>query len=282
MFPWLSTIAQNYERYKFQMLKFHFRTGAPTSTPGNIGMYVDYDATDPAPTSKLVAYANRNYSDGPIWANSTFVATREDLDRLPSYYVFDGNTTEIDHALDLSDLGVLNVITSMDSSPNLSGELFVEYEVRLMTPSPRPAPAAVTRLQTEDVVVTTTDPVSPFGADGFEFNSGISPLSDNIITWASGLAIQFATDFYGTLVLHLSGSSVTAGDNFYSGGGTGTTVTSSSLVGGEVDGDSLGASLIYQITANAGQYFTLLNVLSGAWATCRVIASQSKLGVHNH
>lgn len=285
MFPWLSGIAMNYERYRFTSLKFHFRTGAPTSTPGKLGMYADYDASDPVPTTKAVAFANRNYVDSPIWANCTWTAAASDLRRLPSYYVYDGNTTETDHALDLSDLGILVLVTSMDSSPNLSGELFVEYTVQLMTPSPRSALTVVQRDETEDVFFSPAENPAdalPFGPTADAFNSGISPLSDTLFTWASDTAIQFSEDFYGTLSIVFQGTGFTPGITWFNmTAGAGTTVSNFGSVVQSISADQTTLTLTYVLTALTGQYLTVYDLFSyGAIAFVSIIGQRSKPGAH--
>lgn len=287
MFPWLSNLAMNYERYKFLSLKVHFRTGAPTTSPGKLGIYADYDATDPAPTTKQLAYANRNFVDCPIWGNCTWTAASEDLRRLPSYYVYDGNTTEVDHALDLSDLGVLNVCTSMDPSPNLSGELFVEYVVQLMTPSPRlpiatPQPPA---RQTEDVSLSLEglESVEPFGPSSTFFNAGITPLSDNLVIWASNTALQFVSDFYGIVSIVLQGTGAEEGPAWHNNeAGVGTTA---SILGGAtqtISTDQTSIVLSYVVNALTGQYLTVYELFSFSTLVSMALKmSASKPGAHS-
>lgn len=285
MFPWLSGIAANYERYRFTSLKFHFRTGAPTSTPGKLGMYADYDASDPVPTTKSVAFANRNYVDSPIWANCTWTASASDLRRLPSYYVYDGNTTETDHALDLSDLGILVLVTSMDSSPNLSGELFVEYVVQLMTPSPRAALTVVQSGETEDVFFApASDPTDalPFGPTADLFNAGTTALSSSLFQWASDTAIQFTGDFYGTLSIIFQGTGFASGTTWFNDtAGAGTTVEQFGLASQSISSDQSTLTLNYVITALAGQYLTVYDLFTYfAISYVSIVGQRSKPGAH--
>lgn len=46
LFPWLSQIALQFEKYKFNYIKIHYRPVCPTSTSGVVGMCIDYDPAD--------------------------------------------------------------------------------------------------------------------------------------------------------------------------------------------------------------------------------------------
>ena len=56
-FPWLSRLAANFESYKFESLSYHVTTMSSTATRGTLGVAIDYDASDPAPTTKVQALA---------------------------------------------------------------------------------------------------------------------------------------------------------------------------------------------------------------------------------
>jgi hypothetical protein len=278
MFPWLSNLALNYERYRFEKLEFEWRTGQPTTSPGRVGLYVDYDMADPAPTTKAQAYTSRGYVDGPVWENLKYRADKEDLHRLKEFYVYDG-IADAAHAQDLVDLGNLTIVTAMDSSPASPGaELFVDYVVRLINPQARAAPRVI-EPETEDVVLTA--PSTNFFGTLAEFIAGTSLASDPIASWASDTAIQFAESFYGTLTVTGNGVDVAPGAQF-NDLGTGSTVTMIEQVSATGDGTTF--SLVYVISALANQYFTMVNILTwvGALTNIRVLLSTSKPTVHEH
>jgi len=176
----------------------------------------------------------------------------------------------------------------MDSSPNLSGELFVEYVVQLMTPSPRappntPAPPGPV-VQTEDVLMNFVDTQSlePFGASDTVFNAGISPQSDNIVQWASSTAIQFLSDFYGTVAITFTGVGATAGVQWLMANlGNGTTASVVDVVSQTISDDQTTINILATIGAFAGQYVTVYDLFSFAsLISTRLIVSVSKQNVH--
>jgi hypothetical protein len=132
-FPWLSAIAQRFESYIFEALKFDFETEAPTSTAGSAIISLDYDASDGAPTTKTQAMAFRSAVRSPSWSNCQLVGLKEDLMKRKSYFVRRG-AIPANTDLKLYDTGNLNLCTIAQGNTNTLGELYVEYTCRLMTP----------------------------------------------------------------------------------------------------------------------------------------------------
>jgi len=133
-FPWLSQIASRYESYRFNALRFDYETEAPSSLGGSLVLALDYDASDPAPVSKQQALAFRESVRSAPWKECRHVSLSEDLNKQKSYFVRNGSqpsTTDIK----TYDVGNLNVITQgVTTASSTCGELYVEYDVTLMTP----------------------------------------------------------------------------------------------------------------------------------------------------
>jgi len=68
LFPWLSTIAGSYEKYRFESVKFEFVSSVPTSFPGRLYVAFDYDYDDNVPNDKTAIMTNKTAADYPIWA----------------------------------------------------------------------------------------------------------------------------------------------------------------------------------------------------------------------
>jgi len=133
-FQWLSKIAANFESYKFKRLVFDYETEAPSSLGGTLVMAVDYDASDPVPTTKQVALATRGAVRSAPWSPCCHRSIKEDLEKQKSYFVRPG-LQPANTDIRLWDVGNLNVITQGISSNSATcGELYVEYTVLLMTP----------------------------------------------------------------------------------------------------------------------------------------------------
>jgi len=132
-FPWLSSVARNYESYKFNFLKFVFETTSPTSAPGTVILTVDYDAADAAPGSKMEALSYENAVRTAPWNSVVHSSSDQALSKRKSYFVRPGaqpSGTDIR----LYDTGNLYVIVTGSPPSQSLGELYVEYDVTLSTP----------------------------------------------------------------------------------------------------------------------------------------------------
>jgi hypothetical protein len=133
-FPWLSRVAANYESYLFHKLKFVYATEAPSTLAGTAMLTVDYDATDAPPGDKVQFMSYRSSVRSAVWTNCVHVSLAEDLKKSKTYYVRNGvQPPETD--LKTMDVGNLFYATQGVGLEQFAvGELYVEYEVKLMTP----------------------------------------------------------------------------------------------------------------------------------------------------
>jgi hypothetical protein len=133
-FPWLSKIAANFESYRFSKLKFCYETEAPSSLGGTQVLAVDYDASDVAPTTKQQALAYRDSVRSPPWQNCTHNSLKEDLSKQKTFFVRYG-AQPANTDIKLYDTGNLFAINQgVTTGGAVTGELYVEYDVLLMTP----------------------------------------------------------------------------------------------------------------------------------------------------
>jgi hypothetical protein len=150
MFPWLSQIAVNFESYVFRSLKFLFETDAATTTPGSLLLAVDYDAHEDLPTDKQEMMSRRDAQRSPVWNACVVDCKKEDLHKRKTYYV--GNSAVPSSSYQLvgsnikSDDRLENVGEFIAASSNCTstaqlGELYVEYEIELLTPDSSFEPA---------------------------------------------------------------------------------------------------------------------------------------------
>jgi len=144
MFPWLSSIADKFESYVFRSLKFFFETDAPSTAPGSVLLAVDYDPTEPIPTSKQELMSKRAATRTAAWTSVAMPCVKEDLHKRKSYFVNSDivSTTYYNQAANrediadirLNDTGEFLIASSNCASSQQLGELYVEYEVELLTP----------------------------------------------------------------------------------------------------------------------------------------------------
>lgn len=132
-FPWLSTIARSYESYRFESLQFEFRTVASSTSTGTVILTIDYDSYDASPTSKQQALAYRSAASSQPWLGCKIYPEREDLNKRTSYFVLPGPVTTGQDA-NLYNTGFLYVCTAGQADTSIVGELYADYQVRLMTP----------------------------------------------------------------------------------------------------------------------------------------------------
>jgi len=187
-FPWLSGIAPSYESYRFRKLRFRYETTSATSTVGTVMLVVDYDAADSVPASKAELMSNFHAVRTAPWAPVEFVCDQRNLDKFGGQgrYVRVGAVAGTD--IKTYDVGNLVIATSDFAAAVMPGELYVEYEVELMTPQ-----SALSSLSARSgrVVgnISVTD-LSPFGSDpiisGSAIVSAVSGPTDTFTIGPSG------------------------------------------------------------------------------------------------
>lgn len=136
VFPWLATIASRFESYLFRTLRFIYEMQSSTSNSGTVMIVIDYDTVDPPPASKeqMMSYVGATRS--PPWFACVFNSAPGDLRKAKTYYV--NATEENPPGTDPKTYFVGNVYCATEAG-NLAaaqswGELYVEYEVDLLTP----------------------------------------------------------------------------------------------------------------------------------------------------
>lgn len=134
LFPWLSQLATRYESYIFHSLKFEYETTVSSTTAGTVALAVDYDAADGLPTSKQQMLAYKGAVRTVPWAPCENVSDKQDLLKfgVQRYIRSGGLVANLD--IKTYDVGLLVVGTSGMANTNTVGELFVTYDVELMTP----------------------------------------------------------------------------------------------------------------------------------------------------
>lgn len=66
-FPWLSTIAAGFQKFRWQSLRYFFSGSCPTTTTGKTWIQLSYDALDSAPTTLALTMQSEDASTGPAW-----------------------------------------------------------------------------------------------------------------------------------------------------------------------------------------------------------------------
>jgi len=138
-FPWLSTIAKQFEKYQFEKLAFIYKKEvsefATAGSTGKVMMSVDFDAADAAPTLKQQIEDTVPHADAMPCQSFSLVVDPRDMTPL----VTDGKFVRIGglpgHTdVKTYDVGNLNIATQGIASNTEVGELHVAYRIRLMKP----------------------------------------------------------------------------------------------------------------------------------------------------
>jgi len=137
-FPWLSTLAQRFEKYRFQYLQFYYkREVSEFATNGQVGkvmMSFDSDASDPGPSGKQQLEDTEPHVDAMPCENMSFdIPTRELARMTDAFFVRPGG---LPGGSDIKtyDVGNLNVATIGIQNNVSVGELHVRYRVELLIP----------------------------------------------------------------------------------------------------------------------------------------------------
>lgn len=137
-FPWLATVAQNYQQYKFHGLIFEFRsliTDFVTSgAPGVVVMATNYNADSPAYNTKQ-EMENSEYavSTKPTINLMHGVECALDQTVLSQLYVRTG-ALPVGQDLKFTDLGLFQLASQLNPAGSLIGELWVSYCVEFFKP----------------------------------------------------------------------------------------------------------------------------------------------------
>lgn len=129
-FPWLSTIAAGYEKYKFTRVALRYTSSCPTSTSGKVILAYDYDSSDALPPDVASIYNSEGHLSLAPWDSALMEFPTDSIPRFIS-----DNSTSDPKLVDLGKLLVCNY-GQLPSDPATIGEVFVEYTVLLMVPQP--------------------------------------------------------------------------------------------------------------------------------------------------
>jgi len=183
LFPWLSTIAKQFEKYQFEKLTFVYKKEvseyATAGQTGKVIMSVDFDAADPPPGTKQQMEDTIPHADAMPCQSFSLPLAPRDLAPTATDAKF-VRVGGLPGATDIKtyDVGNLNVATQGITSNSEVGELHVVYRVRLMKPilenlAGAPANNQVTQFISSagEVLTTATDYQILFAdvtsADGF-------------------------------------------------------------------------------------------------------------------
>lgn len=132
-FPWLSTIARRYDKYRINKLIFAYETDCSTSTAGTVMLVPDFDSSDSAPTNKVNALSYQESVRGQAWTAFQSQISKQNLSASPQYYTA-GGAPPSGTDPKLYQVGNLFLCTQGMASTAVVGELWIVYDITLITP----------------------------------------------------------------------------------------------------------------------------------------------------
>lgn len=136
-FPWLSSIAKLFDKYKFHKLKFIYVNNVATSSPGNVSIGVDFDTLDATPASSVGMSNLAKFKTFAPWRSEELDIPVNRRGNNLWLYTSDANSsagTNVD--LKTYNLGKFFVSTEGMSASQTAGYVLVEYDVELLDKNP--------------------------------------------------------------------------------------------------------------------------------------------------
>lgn len=133
-FPWLSRVAQMYERYELLELTLLYEPFCSTATAGVVYLAVDPDPNDSGPSDKGQMCNYEHMARSSAWAPSRLGVKGSVFSTLSRWHFIRGANAQ-PSTIATSDVGNMLLATFGMSGTASVGELYVSYRVRLSTPS---------------------------------------------------------------------------------------------------------------------------------------------------
>jgi hypothetical protein len=131
-FPWLSQIANAYEKFSVKQIQYRYCSESPTSTTGAVFLSPEYNPQDAPPSSKLETFQNEDTVRTVPWEDVTCKIPTKYLKVYNEYFIRLGNMANSD--LKTYDPLVLNVCTQGNANGGTIGEIWVDYQIELINP----------------------------------------------------------------------------------------------------------------------------------------------------
>jgi hypothetical protein len=248
-FPWLSTLADRYESYKFHKLHFIYETTKSASTDGSVQGLIDFDAADAAPTTKALFMGHANAVRAAVWQEFVFDARARDLHKFASERYVRSAAPAANLDIKTYDVGNFFIGVAGCADTSAIGELYVEYDVEFTTPQLNPAVAIaaaepLTQFLVQYGVRAATDVL---GSAPVSYGASYCTAATNTLTFTvAGDYLVEVSAAYGTSILGNSGGTATVSFSGTPQGNTqlgvitasvGQTLVFSSVSGSPTSGD---------------------------------------------
>lgn len=126
-FPWLSTIAGNFDKYRIIKCSIELVSNQATNVGGRIGVGFDYDSTDPLPADRTEFFSLTHHSECSVWDSLVFdIPLQGGVRFVNSHTVTDSKLIDYGQVIIMADQIVA-------TNSNL-GDAIISYTVELIDP----------------------------------------------------------------------------------------------------------------------------------------------------
>jgi len=251
-FPWLSTQAQAWERYRFNSLKFEYFTRTGSNVPGSVMLVPDYDASDAAPDTEQIASSYEDVAEDAPWKDICCSLRPSALHAIgPTKFIRSG---PIPANTDIKTYDAGNFfLCTVDGTAVNWGKLWVEYDVTLFTPQLPPSGGGL-------ISAAHLTGANPNSGQILGANPTYAAGSSRVIT---GLNNTITFDVAGKylVVLMQHGTAVTLTSPTLSAGASYQTILSTNNAGEFGSGDDY-ACIVAVVNALNGTVMTFANTIS--------------------
>lgn len=131
-FPWLSTLAKEWEQYRFHKLTFTYANRCSTATKGSVIIAPDYDPSDPAPTTEMAVTSYRDAISASSWKECSSILDPDAMYPLgPRKYVRINNVPGSKKVYDAANV---YFCTADQADTTVIGKVFVTYDIEFFIP----------------------------------------------------------------------------------------------------------------------------------------------------
>jgi hypothetical protein len=160
--PWISQVSPNWEKYKFNKLKFEYFTRTGTTTVGSLTGAFDYNAGDLAPVSEQVMTSYHKAKQVAPWILNE--SWDFDCSQVKDARYIRYNSVPAGQDIKTYDAGTFFLATQDATAAAVWGKLWVTYEVELTIPATNQAGSTAQESsgQYYNNTVTNTTPLGTF------------------------------------------------------------------------------------------------------------------------
>lgn len=256
MFAWLAPIAAQFESYLFRKLVFDYETQKSASTSGSLMMAVDFDAADSAPVNKQQLMAYHNAVRSAVWQEACYQSDQADLKKFGVQRFVRGGALAANEDVKTYDIGNLNIATQGEADTTAIGELYVDYDVELITPQVNVDQAAINSASVASAASTRANPFTSATVTG-----GLNVTASGATLTFNKVGQFLITGIYtGTAVTDTNPTLTGTATSASLGGAQGHTTAATTGIGlHSVIVSDVGQTVIFDYTA------ACTTMTSGAW-----------------